>query len=35
MFRVYAYYQHPLHQNVNGVQLTASRAFVVGVSTRF
>lgn len=35
MFRVYAYYQHPLHQSVNGVQLTASRAVVVGVSTRF
>lgn len=35
MFRLYAYYQHPLYQNVNGVQLTARRAFVVGVSTRF
>lgn len=35
VFRVYAYYQHPLHQRVNGVQLTASRTFVVGVSTRF
>jgi hypothetical protein len=35
MFRVYAYYQHPLYQHVNGVQLTARRAVVVGVSTRF
>lgn len=34
-FRVYAYYQQPLHQHVNGVQLTASRAVVVGVSSRF
>lgn len=35
MFRVYGYYQHPLHQHVNGVQLTAKRAIVLGVSTRF
>ena len=35
MFRVYAYYQHPLYQYVNGVQLTAHQAVVVGVSTRF
>ena len=34
-FRVYSYYQHPLHQDVNGVQLTARRAFVVGLSTQF
>lgn len=34
-FRVYGYYQHPLHQSVNGVQLTARNAVVVGVSTRF
>lgn len=33
--RIYAYYQHPLHQSVNGVQLTARRAVVVGASTRF
>jgi hypothetical protein len=33
--RAYAFYQHPLHQHVNGVQLTADRAFLVGVSTRF
>lgn len=35
MFRVYGYYQQPLYQYVNGVQLTAHRAVVVGVSTRF
>lgn len=34
-FRLYAYYQHPLHQQVNGVQLTANNAVVLGVSTRF
>lgn len=33
--RAYAFYQHPLHQHVNGVQLTPRRAFVVGVTTRF
>lgn len=33
--RAYAFYQHPLHQHVNGVQLTADRTFVVGLSTRF
>lgn len=32
---LYAYYQQPLYQHVNGVQLTASHAFVVGVTTRF
>jgi hypothetical protein len=35
LFRLYGYYQHPLYQYVNGVQLTARRAVVVGVSTRF
>lgn len=35
MFRIYAYYQHPLYQKVNGVQLTAKNAVVLGVSTRF
>jgi hypothetical protein len=35
MFRVYGYWQQPLYQHVNGVQLTARRAVVVGVSTRF
>jgi hypothetical protein len=34
-FLVYAYYQQPLYQHVNGVQLTADRAVVLGVSTRF
>lgn len=33
--RAYAFYQQPLHQSVNGVQLTADRAFVAGISTRF
>lgn len=33
--RAYAFYQHPLYQEVNGVQLTSKRAIVVGVSTRF
>ena len=33
--RGYAYYQHPLHQHVNGVQLTPKRAIVLGLSTRF
>jgi hypothetical protein len=33
--RAYAYYQHPLYQHVNGVQLTANKAIVVGMSTRF
>ena len=35
VMRLYAYYQHPLYQYVNGVQLTASKAFVVGFSRRF
>ena len=34
-FLGYAYYQQPLYQYVNGVQLTTTRAFVVGVSTQF
>jgi hypothetical protein len=33
--RAYAFFQQPLHQHVNGVQLTANHSFVVGVSTRF
>jgi hypothetical protein len=33
--RVYAFVQQPLHQHVNGVQLTARRAFTVGLATRF
>lgn len=31
----YAYYQLPLHQHVNGVQLTAGGASAIGVSVRF
>ena len=34
-FLLYAYYQIPLYQYVNGVQLTANKAVVVGVSARF
>jgi hypothetical protein len=34
-FLLYAYYQLPLYQYVNGVQLTADKAVVVGLSTRF
>jgi len=33
--RVYAFYQQPLHQSVNGVQLTARRALMVGVTAQF
>ncbi len=33
--QVYGFYQHPLYQDVNGVQLTAKRAFVLGLSGRF
>ena len=33
--RVYGFVQQPLYQYVNGVQLTARRAFVLGASTRF
>ncbi len=33
--QVYGFYQHPVYQNVNGVQLTAKQAFVIGVSGRF
>lgn len=33
--RVYAFYQQPLHQSVNGVQLTARRALTVGVTSQF
>lgn len=31
----YGFYQHPLCQHVNGVQLTAKRGFVIGMSGRF
>ena len=33
--RLYGFMQQPLYQHVNGVQLTARRAFVVGLATRF
>ena len=32
---LYGFYQLPLYQYVNGVQLTARRAFVIGASLRF
>lgn len=33
--QIYGFYQQPIYQNVNGVQLTASRGLVVGLSGRF
>lgn len=33
--RLYAFVQQPLYQHVNGVQLTARRAYTVGLATRF
>jgi len=33
--RVYGFLQAPLYQYVNGVQLTADKAAVVGISARF
>ena len=33
--RLHAFYQQPVYQYVNGVQLTAPRALVAGVTTRF
>jgi hypothetical protein len=33
--RVYGFLQAPLYQYVNGVQLTADKAVVVGISARF
>ena len=33
--RIYGFFQQPLHQHVNGVQLTAKHAVTVGLSTRF
>lgn len=32
---IYAFYQQPIYQHVNGVQLTAKNAFVVGLSGNF
>ena len=34
-FQIYGYAQVPLYQNVNGVQLTQSTSYVVGMSYRF
>lgn len=33
--RLYAFYQAPLYQHVSGVQLTAGKAIVAGISARF
>lgn len=33
--QIYGFVQKPLYQHVNGVQLTANKSFVVGVSGRF
>ena len=33
--RLYGFYQQPLYQYVNGVQLTADKALVVGIAARF
>ncbi len=33
--QVYGFYQHPVYQYVNGVQLTAKQALVVGLNMRF
>jgi hypothetical protein len=33
--QLYAFYQVPLHRHVTGVQLTANRALVIGLSGRF
>ncbi|HYD93860.1 MAG TPA: transporter [Noviherbaspirillum sp.] len=33
--QVYGFFQKPLYQHVNGVQLTADKALVIGVSGRF
>ncbi|MBC5783898.1 hypothetical protein H8N03_13160 [Ramlibacter sp. USB13] len=34
-WRLYGFWQQPLYQYVNGVQLTADKALVIGVATRF
>jgi len=34
-FQAYAFIQLPLYQYVNGVQLTAQRAYAIGVTARF
>ena len=33
--QIYGFFQKPIYQNVNGVQLTATKALVAGLSTRF
>jgi hypothetical protein len=33
--QIYAFFQKPVYQYVNGVQLTADKAFVVGLTNRF
>ena len=33
--RLYAFYQVPIHQYVNGVQLVAREGAVIGVNARF
>lgn len=33
--QIYGFYQQPIYQNVNGVQLVARRAFMVGLAGRF
>ena len=33
--QIYGFFQQPLYQHVNSVQLTANQAFVVGMSARF
>jgi hypothetical protein len=33
--QIYAFFQKPVYQYVNGVQLTADKAFVLGLSNRF
>jgi hypothetical protein len=33
--QIYGFIQKPLYQRVNGVQLTADKAFVIGLSSRF
>lgn len=33
--QIYGFFQKPLYQHMNGVQLTANKAFVIGVSGRF
>ena len=33
--QIYGFFQKPVYQHVNGGQLTADKAFVVGLSTRF